>query len=85
MKARETARRPPYLNPPPRDFTLGLYKWKSTKFDEYAPTDEDIARMISGMRSHDSIPGWDGMNATSMPGWSDLLGKEEVSAGSGLS
>ncbi|MCC6502264.1 MAG: c-type cytochrome [Deltaproteobacteria bacterium] len=68
-----------YLNPPPRDFTLGLYKWKSTKFDEYAPSDDDLARMISGMRSHDSIPGWDGMNATSMPGWSDLLGKEEVS------
>lgn len=67
-----------YLNPPPRDFTLGLYKWKSTKFDEYAPTDEDIARMISGMRSHDSIPGWDGMNATSMPGWSDKLGKDEI-------
>lgn len=68
-----------YLNPPPRDFTMGLYKWKSTPFDEYAPSDEDLNRMISGMRSHDSIPGWDGMNGTSMPGWSDVLGKTEVS------
>ena len=67
-----------YMNPPPRDFTMGLYKWKSTPFDEYAPSDEDLSRMISGMRSHDSIPGWDGMNGTSMPGWSDVLGKAEV-------
>jgi len=67
-----------FLNPVPRDFTMGLFKWKSTPFDEYAPSDEDLARMISGMRSHDSIPGWDGMNGTSMPGWSDVLGKTEV-------
>lgn len=67
-----------YLNPAPRDFTMGLYKWKSTPFDEYAPTDADLQRMISGMRSHDSVEGWDGMNNTSMPGWSDLLGKEEI-------
>lgn len=67
-----------YMNPPPRDFTMGLYKWKSTPFDEYAPSDEDLARMVSGIRSHDSMPGWDGMNGTSMPGWSDVLGKNEV-------
>lgn len=68
-----------YLNPPPRDFTLGLYKWKSTPFDEYSPSDDDLARMISGMGSHDSISGWDGMNATSMPGWSDTIGREDIS------
>lgn len=67
-----------YLNPPPRDFTLGLYKWKSTPFDEYAPSDADLGRMISGMRSREGMPGWDGMNGTSMPGWSDVLGKDEV-------
>lgn len=67
-----------YLNPAPRDFTMGLYKWKTTPFDEYAPADEDLFRMISGMRSHDSVEGWDGMNGTSMPGWSDVLGKEEM-------
>lgn len=66
------------LNPPPRDFTLGLYKWKTTPFDEYAPSDEDLQRMISGMRSHDAIEGWDGMNGTSMPGWSDVLDKKEI-------
>jgi DMSO reductase family type II enzyme heme b subunit len=67
-----------YLNPPPRDLTMGLYKWKTTPFDEYAPTDEDFGKMISGMRTHDSIPGWDGMNGTSMPGWADVLGASEV-------
>ncbi|CAG1066443.1 partial cytochrome c6, partial [uncultured bacterium] len=67
-----------YLNPPPRDFTMGLYKWKSTPFDEYAPSDEDLSKMISGMRSHDPMPGWAGMNGTSMPGWSDVLGNSDT-------
>ncbi len=67
-----------FLNPPPRDFTMGLYKWKSTPFDEYAPSDEDLSKMISGMRSHDPMPGWDGMNGTSMPGWSDVLGNSDT-------
>lgn len=67
-----------FLNPPPRDFTMGLYKWKTTPFDEYAPADEDLHKMISGMRSHDAMGGWDGMSGTSMPGWSDVLGKDDV-------
>ena len=35
-----------YLNPAPRDFTLGMYKWKTTPFDEYSPYDADLERMI---------------------------------------
>ncbi|MFQ5735578.1 MAG: ethylbenzene dehydrogenase-related protein [Thermodesulfobacteriota bacterium] len=68
-----------YLNPPPRDFTMGEYKWKSTPYDEIMPTDEDYRRMIAGVRRHDTIPGWDGLNNTSMPGWADVLGGAEIS------
>ena len=56
------------LNPPPRDFTLGLYKIKSTGADDIVPNDEDLFRMIS-----------DGMPGTSMPGWSDMLSEQEIS------
>ncbi|MBI5643416.1 MAG: c-type cytochrome [Deltaproteobacteria bacterium] len=66
-----------FLSPPPRDFTLGLYKWKTTPFDEMAPGDQDLYKMISGY-SHDSMPGWNGMNDTSMPGWSDVLSDKEI-------
>ncbi|MBI5286421.1 MAG: c-type cytochrome [Deltaproteobacteria bacterium] len=52
----------PFLNPPPRDFTSGMYKFKTTQFDELIPTDEDIFRMIT-----------DGMPDSSMPGWKDIL------------
>ena len=67
-----------FLNPPPRDFTAGSYKWKTTPFDEITPTDEDFAKMIKGGRTHDSITGWTGMNDTSMPGWSDMLSDQDV-------
>lgn len=67
-----------FLNPPPRDFTAGVYKWKSTPFDELIPTDEDFAKMIKGGRTHNPIAGWTGMNDTSMPGWADMLSDQEV-------
>ncbi len=63
-----------YLNPAPRDFTLGMYKWKTTPYDEYSPSDGDLERMIAG----GSEGGWDGLNETSMPGWSDTLGRQEI-------
>lgn len=50
------------LIPPPRDFTSGLYKIKTTPFDEDFPNDADIFRMIS-----------DGMPGTDMPAWKDIL------------
>lgn len=63
-----------YLNPAPRDFTLGMYKWKTTPYDEYSPSETDLERMIAG----GSKGGWDGLNETSMPGWSDTLGRQEI-------
>jgi DMSO reductase family type II enzyme heme b subunit len=55
------------LNPPPRDFTLGLYKIQSSAFDADLPNDEDLFRMIR-----------DGMPGTAMPGWSDLLSEQDI-------
>jgi len=54
------------LIPPPRDFTSGLYKIKTSPFDEDFPNDADIFRMIS-----------DGMPGTDMPAWKDILKKEQ--------
>jgi DMSO reductase family type II enzyme heme b subunit len=67
-----------FLNPSPRDFTSGVYKWKSTPFDEIAPSDDDLAGMIKGGRTHNAITGWTGMSGTSMPGWADTLDDREV-------
>lgn len=54
------------LVPPPRDFTSGIYKIKTTPFDDDFPADADIFRMIS-----------EGMPGTDMPGWKDVLKKEQ--------
>lgn len=56
-----------FLNPRPRDFTSGIYKYKNSPFDEFFPTDEDLFRTIR-----------DGLAGTSMPGWSDLLSEKEM-------
>ena len=55
------------LNPPPRDFTLGLYKFKTSAFDEDLPNDADVMRMVR-----------DGMPGTAMPGWSDMLSEKDM-------
>ena len=55
------------LNPPPRDFTSGNYKIKSSSFEDMVPNDDDIYRMIR-----------DGMPGTAMPGWSDILKEQEM-------
>ena len=55
------------LNPPPRDFTSGNYKIKSSNFEDMTPNDDDIYRMIR-----------DGMPGTAMPGWSDLLTEQDM-------
>lgn len=55
------------LNPPPRDFTSGMYKIKTTGFDDMVPNDDDLFRMIR-----------DGMPGTAMPGWDDLLSKQDI-------
>ena len=55
------------LNPPPRDFTSGNYKIKSSHFEDMTPNDDDIYRMIR-----------DGMPGTAMPGWSDILTEQDM-------
>jgi len=55
------------LNPPPRDFTFGLYKFKTSAFDDDLPNDEDLLRMIR-----------DGMPGTAMPGWADILSGQDM-------
>ncbi len=55
------------LNPPPRDFTFGLYKFKTTAFDEDFANDADMIRMIR-----------DGMPGTAMPGWGDMLSEQDI-------
>lgn len=67
-----------YLNPPPRDFTMGFYKWKTTPHDEIMPAAADYLAMIAGIKTGNPLPGWDGLNGTSMPGWDDTLGDKEM-------
>jgi DMSO reductase family type II enzyme heme b subunit len=55
------------LNPPPRDFTSGQYKIKTTGFDDIVPNDADLFRMIH-----------DGMPSTAMPGWGDVLSEQDI-------
>lgn len=58
---------PERLNPPPRDFSSGMYKIKTTGFDDPVPNDEDIFRMVR-----------DGMPGTAMPGWDDIISEQEM-------
>ena len=55
------------LNPPPRDFTLGLFKFVTSAFEAELPNDDDLFRMVR-----------DGMPGTAMPGWSDLLSEQDM-------
>lgn len=55
------------LLPPPRDFTLGMYKITTLQHDEFVPPDEDLVRIIN-----------EGMPGTSMPGWTDVLSDQEI-------
>ncbi len=55
------------LNPPPRDFTIGDYKYRTTGFDDIVPNDSDIYRMIK-----------DGMPGTAMASWGDVLSEQQM-------
>src|SRR4051812_22146684 len=55
----------PFLVPPPRDFTAGQYKFRTTAGGQL-PTDDDLFRTISR-----------GANGTGMPPWQYLLNAEE--------
>jgi mono/diheme cytochrome c family protein len=57
-----------FLNPRPRDFTTGRYKFRSTETGSL-PTDDDLARSIT-----------EGLHSTSMPSWKPFLSQEQVRA-----
>ncbi len=58
-----------YLYPRPRDFTLALFKFKTTDADSEFPSDADLHRTIA-----------QGLPGTAMPGWSGLLSDAEIDA-----
>src|SRR5439155_22923432 len=58
----------PSMIPRPRDFTLALFKYKSTPGSE-APTDADLRRVVTR-----------GLAASAMPSFGDLLTEEEIHA-----
>jgi len=55
-----------FLYPRPRDFTMGLFKFKTSPGD-LPPRDDDMFQAIKF-----------GLPGTSMPGWSDLLSDEQI-------
>jgi len=55
-----------FVRPRPRDFTLGLYKYKTSAVD-LPPRDVDLARTI-----REGLPG------TSMPGWGTILSEQQI-------
>ncbi|MBI2460433.1 MAG: c-type cytochrome, partial [Candidatus Rokubacteria bacterium] len=54
----------PYLDPRPRDFTLGIFKLRTTESGE-PPTDEDLFRVVTR-----GVPG------TAMSGWATLSAED---------
>jgi DMSO reductase family type II enzyme heme b subunit len=53
----------PYVNPKPRDFTFGIYKFRTrheTADGNRLPSDEDIYRSIAQGLHGSSMPGWEG-------------------------
>jgi len=55
------------MYPAPRDFTLGLFKYKTTHADSEFPSDEDFRVTIR-----------EGLTGTAMPGWKTLLSDKEI-------
>jgi len=58
-----------FMYPAPRDFTLGLFKFKTTDADSEFPTDADLRNTI-----RDGLPG------TAMPAWKSILTDAEIDA-----
>jgi len=58
-----------FLYPLPRDFTLAVFKYKTTHADDEFPYDEDLRTTIM-----------EGLPGTSMPGWKTILTPAEVDA-----
>ncbi len=64
-KGNGTGAAAPYLNPLPRNFTAGMFKFRSTPSGEL-PTDQDLLRVVEN-----GIPG------TQMPAWKAILTLQE--------
>ena len=58
----------PSMIPRPRDFTRGEFKYKSTPTGQ-PPSDDDLIRIVK-----------DGLTASAMPAWGDLLNDTEIRA-----
>lgn len=56
-----------FMYPLPRDFTLGVFKYKTTHADDEFPSDNDLRKTI-----RDGLPG------TSMPAWKSILSDVEI-------
>lgn len=56
-----------FMYPLPRDFTLAVFKYKSTHADDEFPSDEDFRHTIEN-----------GLPGTAMPGWKSILSRAEV-------
>lgn len=56
----------PFLVPPPRDFSLGVYKYKTSAPTTPLPRDEDLFNRITN-----------GMPGTGMPAWNDVLSEQD--------
>ncbi|HEY5599444.1 MAG TPA: c-type cytochrome, partial [Candidatus Manganitrophaceae bacterium] len=54
-----------FLRPRPRDFTRGLYKYRTTAL-KALPTDEDLFKVVT-----------DGLPGTGMPAWSTVLSEQD--------
>lgn len=58
-----------FLLPRPRNLTDGVYKWRTTSFDDYYPAEDDIFNTIKK-----------GLAGTAMPGWNDVLSDDEINS-----
>jgi cbb3-type cytochrome c oxidase subunit III len=54
------------FDPKPRDFTMGLFKYRTTA-NGMNPTDTDLVKVVSN-----------GLPGTGMPSWKDLLSEQEI-------
>ncbi|MFQ5971677.1 MAG: c-type cytochrome [Alphaproteobacteria bacterium] len=62
-----------FLYPRPRDFTIGLFKYKTTHADSEFPSDDDLRKTI-----REGLPG------TSMPAWEEVLTDAQIDGLIGL-
>lgn len=58
-----------YMYPRPRDFSMALFKYKTTDADSEFPSDDDFRKTIR-----------DGLAGTAMPGWGSILSDAEIDA-----